>query len=167
MYIKTRKFMKAIYSFVLLFSLIATACQDSGNYQLNHQTGTSAGSSDSTIRISNDTLLAGDIFITTGPAGKIDQKEGKIVLIADSGRVMTITQSDDKLIANGLTGSTRYLVKTSGDKFVLAYPDSDKVLREGRMLLVTDGGEMLEVKLLGERMVVLTANNTMIPLEKK
>jgi len=160
--------MKIIYSILLTLCLIAAGCSDNKDDKLSSHEQDKTGSPPAkSVKVSNDTLLGGDTFITTGPAGKMDQKQGKVVMIADSGLAMPIKLQDKTLMAMGLTDSTMYRVKKEGDHTALVLPDSDMVLKDGRMMLLTDDGEMLEVKIIGDQMVVLTNNNTMLPLEKK
>ena len=160
--------MKLIYGVLLAVCLTAAGCGNNKDDQLSsHYQDKTKNPPAKSVKVSNDTLLGGDTFVTTGPAGKMDQKQGKIVMIADSGLAMPIKLQDKTLMAMGLTDSTMYRVKKEGDHTALVLPDSDMVLKDGRLMLLTDDGEMLEVKIVGGQMVVLTNNNTMLPLEKK
>ncbi len=161
--------MKITYFFIFALFLVMAGCNskdnDSANKHYPHQTKDQPVKK---VNVSEDTLMGGDVFVTTGPAGQMEQKQGKIVMIADSGLALPIKlNADNKIMAVGLTDSTVYQVKKDGDHSALILPDSNKVLKDGRMMLLTDDGEMLEVRLLGDQMVVLTRNNTMLPLEKK
>ncbi len=161
--------MKQIYYLIFALCFGAAGCTSKNNDQLgNHYPAQTKEQPEKTVHVSDDTLMGGDTFVTTGPAGKMDQKQGKIVMIADSGLALPVKLDDDnKITAVGFNDSTVYQVKEEGGRTALILPDSNKVLRDGRMMLLTDDGEMLEVKLIGDKMVVLTKNNTMLPLEKK
>ncbi len=161
--------MNKIYFLIFAVALITAGCTSKDDNQLSsHSPEQTNNQPAKKFNISNDTLMGGDTFVTTGPAGKMDQKEGKVVMIADSGLALPVKLDDDnKITAIGLTDSVIYQVKKEGNRTSLILSDSSKVLKDGRMMLLTDDGEMLEVKLIGDRMVVLTKNNTMLPLEKK
>ena len=161
--------MKIVYPLILILTLLAVGCSTKDDNKISSQDpDLSKTPPKKMVNVSGDTLMGGDTFVTTGPAGQMDQKQGKIVMIADSGLALPIKlDADNNITAIGLTDSTTYQVKKEGSQTSLVLPDSNKVLKNGRMMLLTDDGEMLEVKLLGDHMVVLTKNNTMLPLEKK
>ena len=161
--------MKIAYYLIFALCVVMAGCSTKDNDQAdNHYPHQPKNQPVTKVNVSEDTLMGGDVFVTTGPAGKMDHKQGKIVMIADSGLALPIKlNADNQIMAVGLTDSTTYQVKKEGDHSALVLPDSNKVLKDGRMMLLTDDGEMLEVKLLGDQMVVLTRNNTMLPLEKK
>ncbi len=161
--------MKKAYSVIFILCLLAAGCTSKSKDQLNtHFPEQTQKQPEKKYNVSGDTLMGGDTFVTTGPAGSMNQKQGRIVMIADSGLALPVKLNDDnKIMAIGLTDSTLYQVKKLGNKTALVLPDSNKVLKDGRMMLLTDDGEMLEVKLIDNKMVVLTKNNTMLPLEKK
>ena len=161
--------MKRINNLIIALCVVAAGCTTKNNENSNtHYPEQTKHQQPKTVNVSDDTLMGGDTFITTGPAGGMDKMQGKIVMIADSGVALPVKLNEDnKIMAIGLTDSTVYQVKKEGSRTALMLPDSNKVLKDGRMMLLTDDGEMLEVKLLGDKMVVLTRNNTMLPLEKK
>ena len=154
---------------IIIISLQLTGC--SGNSKENElKNQPDAGKTSvmkKNIKVTQDSLMKGDIFVTTGPAGQMNQKQGKIILIADSNKTLPIKLTDNILLAFNDEDSTTYRVKKDENKTILVTPDSDEVLKDGRMMLITDDGELLEVKILGGQMVVLTPQNTMLPLEKK
>ena len=161
--------MKLLYYLLFAMCLIYAGCSNQKDDQLNsHFPNQTSKRPTEKVKVSDDTLLGGDTFVTTGPAGMTNQKKGKIVVIADSGLALPVKINDDnKIMALGLNDSTVYEIKKDGDHTALIIPDSNKVLKDAKMMLLTDDGEMLEVKLLGGNMVVLTRNNTMLPLAKK
>lgn len=160
--------MKIIFSLTILLAIIAAGCSESSDFQqhigFNEK---SQNGPKGTLNVSNDTLKGGDIFVSTGAAGKMDHKQGKIIMIGDSGVVMPLIVRDDNLIAKGTTDDTLYRIQKTGDQLSYESSDSEKSSRIARMMLMTDDGEMLEVRLLGHQLVTITQNNIMLPLEKK
>jgi hypothetical protein len=159
--------MNKILYLILLIGLMVTGCDNTQQNQIKND------SDDKTVKpvnddidVKTDTLDRGDIFVTSGPAGKMDQKEGRILMYAGSGKTMPIRMVDNVLLALMDSTGTTYRVKMNGAKPTLVLPDSDQVLNDGKMMFITDTGEMMEVKMLGEKIVVITARNTMLPLEK-
>jgi hypothetical protein len=119
------------------------------------------------INIKEDTLMQGDIFMTTGPAGNMEHKEGKVVLIADSGETWPVSIRDSNIMARKLNDNSLYPIKKDKGKTMIVLPDSEQVIQDGRIMLLTDDGEMMEVRLIQGRMVVITPDNNMLLLEKK
>ena len=159
---------KIIYILTIILVIMATGCSESTNFRPNIGFNEkSQNGPKGTSNVSNDTLKKGDPFVSTGAAGKMYHKQGKIILIGASGSVMPLIVKDDKIIAKGLTDDTLYRIKKSGDNILYESPDSDKSSKIARMMLVTEEGEMLEVRLLGDQLVTITQNNMMLPLEKK
>ena len=151
-----------------MLSLFITGCNDNDSYQTDKYINKRSGlQSTKNLPVLADTLIQGDIFITSGPAGTMDQMQGKIVIISDSGETMPVILKGDKLMAMELTGDRMYAVKKDSDKVSYRLPDSNNVLGHGRMMMFTDDGNLLDVKLLGDNLVVLTKNNIMLPLTKK
>ena len=159
---------KIICSLTILLAIIAAGCSESTNFRPNIGFNEkSQNGPKGTSYVSNDTLKKGDTFVSTGAAGKMYHKQGKIIMIGASGTVMPLIVKDDKIIAKGLTDDTLYRVEKSGDHISYESPNSDKPSEIDRMILVTDEGEKLEVRLLGDQLVTITQNNVMLPLEKK
>lgn len=160
--------MKSIPFIILVLNLFFTGCNDNDSYQTNKYINKRSGlQSTKNLPVSADTLRQGDIFITSGPAGAMDQMQGKIVIISDSGETMPIILKNNKIMAVDLTGDRMYAVKKDSDKVSYMLPDSNNVLGYGRMMMFTDDGNLLDVKLPGNNLVVLTKNNIMLPLIKK
>ena len=160
--------MKLLYYLIFAIALLSAGCSNKNDDQLHsHSPEQTKQRPQSRINVSNDTLMGGDTFVTSGPAGMANHKIGKIVMIADSGMTLPVKLNDNKIMAVGLTDTTVYQIKKDGDHTLLILPDSNKVLKDRRMMMLTDNGEMLEVKLIDGKLVVLTNNNTMLPLEKE
>lgn len=160
-------YMNKLFYILFFITLIVAGC---GNNQENEirsksEVDQSVQPTDD-ISIKSDSVERGDIFVTTGPAGRMDQKQGRIIIFTDSGKTLPIKMEDNVLLAQIDSTGTSYRVRINGDQTVLVLPNSDKVLKDGRMMFITDNGERMKVKMLGEKMVVITAQNTMLPLEK-
>jgi hypothetical protein len=154
--------------YILFISLFLISCsQKNQEYQKNSNTGKEQNHSMESVEVNSDTLEKGDTFITGGPAGKTYQKEGRIVMIADSDKTMPVKMVDNRLMALRISDSTFYPIKQAGNQTMLVLPDSDIVVKDERMMLITDEGESLKVKIVGGHLVVITSQNTMLPLEKK
>ncbi len=153
--------------YILFFvSIIVAGCGNNQENQIKNKSDNNQSGQADDINIKSDSVQMGDTFVTTGPAGKMDQKQGRIIMYVDSGKTLPIKMEDNVLLAQIDSAGTSYRVKKNGNQTILVLPDSEKVLKDGRMMFITDKGEIMEVKILGEKMVVITAQNTMVPLEK-
>lgn len=160
--------MKSTFCIIFVVILLTTGCNDNNSYQYDKQLEKrSESKSQKSLPVSADTMIQGDIFTTSGPAGSMDQKQGKVLFISDSGAALPIIMKDNKIMALELTGNGIYRVNKGGDHVSYSLLDSNNVIGHGRMMMLTDDGNLLNVKLLGNNMVVLTKNNIMIPLDKK
>lgn len=159
--------MKNILNIILFIGLFAAGCDKNQQNEIkNEPDDLKQAQLNRSLDVKPDSLQKGDIFVTTGPAGTTNQKEGRIVMYADSGKTMSIKMVDNVLLALSDIDSTTYRIKKNGNQTILVLPDSDHVLKDGRMMFLTDDGETLQVKIYGEKMVVITSQNTMLPLEK-
>ncbi len=159
--------MNKLFYILFVISLIVAGCSNNQENQIKDKSDNNQSVQPiDDMSIKSDSVEMGDIFVTTGPAGKMDQKQGRIIMYADSGKTLPIKMEDNVLLALIDSTGTSCRVKKNGNQTILVLPDSDKVLKDGRMMFITDNGERMEVKILGEKMVVITAQNTMIPLEK-
>ena len=160
--------MKIIYTTVTLLLLIAAGCNKGNDIKSNPGYNEKPQNPQkSTLNVSRDTLIGGDIFVSTGAAGKMEQKQGKIVLISDSGDVRPVLLNDDKLIVTNIAGDTLYRISLKGNHLPGLSDNSDTLSADMRLMLMTDNGEMLKVKLLGGKLFAITEDNIMLPLEKK
>ncbi|HSD63767.1 MAG TPA: hypothetical protein VLB50_08205 [Ignavibacteriaceae bacterium] len=160
--------MKRILFLFLIIVLFAAGCENNQNSQIkNSNEDVKSADLTGSLDAKSDSLEKGDIFVTTGPAGRTEHKEGRIVMFTDSGKTMPIKMVDSVLLAMSNSDSTLYRVKKNGNQTILVFPDHDQILRDGRMMFITDTGEKMEVKFFGNKMVVITKENNMLPLEKQ
>lgn len=165
---ETGYIMKKMLFLFLIIVLFAAGCENNPSNQIkNSNEDVKAAELTGTLDVKSDSLEKGDIFVTTGQAGRTEQKEGRIVMFTDSGKTMPIKMVDSVLLAMSNSDSTVYRVKKNGNQTILVLPDHDQILRDGRMMFITDTGEKMEVKFFGDKMVVITKENTMLPLEKQ
>lgn len=160
--------MKLICSTVILFLLLAAGCNNGDNIKSDNGNNEQfQNTKKKNLNVSGDTLIGGDIFISTGAAGKMEQKQGKIVLITGSGDVRPVLLKNDMLLVTSITGDTLNRISLAGNHLPALSENPDASSGNARLMLMTDDGEMLEVKLLGGELVAITEDNIMLPLEKK
>lgn len=159
---------KIFFGSIILVLLIAYGCYNSNNVKTNYRQNEKPHKTKlEDFNVSGDSLIGGDIFVSAGAAGKMEQKQGKIVLISDSGDVRPVLLKDDKLLVTNITGDTLYRISLTGNHKRELSDNPDTLSGDVRLMLMTDDGKMLQVKLLGGGLVAITGNNIMLPLEKK
>ena len=159
---------KVIYTGIVAFRLMTAGCSNKNDdkYDSNDTVKTQSYQVPD-INISIDSLRDGDTFITTGPAGSMEQLHGKIVVVADSDIVMPVKLDNKNILAIGIKDKVTYQVFNTGKNLLLVSPETNSLLENARMLFVTDDGNLLEVKLIEDHLVILTRDNKMLPLAKQ
>ena len=160
--------LKMIYTGIIPFSLLTAGCSNKNNEKYDSKDPFKTPSYQvPDIIISINSLRDGDTFITTGPAGSMNQLQGKIVVVADSDMVMPVKLDAKNILAVGLNDKVTYQVFNTGKNVLLVSPETNSMMENVRLLFLTDDGNLLEVKLIEDHLVVLTRDNKMLPLEKQ
>ena len=159
---------KVIYTGIIAFCMITAGCSNKKNDNYDSKDTVKTQSYQvPDINISIDSLRDGDTFITTGPAGSMNQLQGKIVVVADSDIVMPVKLDGKNILAVGLNDKVTYQVFNTGKNVLLVSPEINSLMENARLLFLTDDGNLLEVKLIEDHLVVLTRDNKMLPLTKQ
>jgi hypothetical protein len=161
--------MKHLIGFLLAF-LLMIGCdnvKDENSFQKKNIVEKENKNLAGNLILDRDSLNDGDIFVTTGPTGNLEKKEGKVFLIADSVETWPVVVRDSILMVRNPGDNLLYPITNDGKNTLITQTKSGKVFNDGRMIMLTDDGQIMDVKLIDKRLVVITLNNTMMLLTKK